>query len=306
MQPNKVLIIGLGSIAIKHIAALRALNPLVEITALRSDSLGPQIDTIKSVYTITEAEIAAYDFVIISNPSFLHAESIKKVGSHAKALFIEKPAFLSFKEGKDVVALIGDKLNYVACNLRFLDALVQVKKLLVEGLISPSLVQFQAVSYLPDWRPTQDYRLSYSASLEKGGGVVFDLIHEPDYIYWLFGESNASYVKSGQYSDLAIQSPDTAVITFEYETFLVTGVLSYASKVSKRFLQITAKEGFFEVDLLSNSIMKNGTLIFSSEQRINDTYLQQMKHFVSVINGELAAVNDVKQALVLTKMLHLD
>ncbi len=41
--------------------------------------------------------------------------------------------------------------------------------------------------YLPDWRPWQNYRESYSARQELGGGIILDGSHELDYICWLLG-----------------------------------------------------------------------------------------------------------------------
>ena len=51
-------------------------------------------------------------------------------------------------------------------------------------------------SYLPDWRPSRDYKESYSASVEQGG-VVRDLVHEIDYCNYLFGLPKTESVQSG-------------------------------------------------------------------------------------------------------------
>jgi predicted dehydrogenase len=40
-------------------------------------------------------------------------------------------------------------------------------------------------SYLPAWRPSQDYTKSYSADSARGGGVINELIHELDYNEYL-------------------------------------------------------------------------------------------------------------------------
>ena len=42
-------------------------------------------------------------------------------------------------------------------------------------------------SYLPDWRPMQDYRRTVSSSSSYGGGVLLELSHEIDYANWFFG-----------------------------------------------------------------------------------------------------------------------
>ena len=42
-------------------------------------------------------------------------------------------------------------------------------------------------SYLPDWRPSVDYRDTYSARRSLGGGVLRDAIHELDLLVWILG-----------------------------------------------------------------------------------------------------------------------
>ena len=41
--------------------------------------------------------------------------------------------------------------------------------------------------YLPYMRKNVDYEKVYCSKFHKGGGVIFDTIHEIDYLWWLFG-----------------------------------------------------------------------------------------------------------------------
>lgn len=303
MHIQKVLFIGFGSIAKKHAKALRSLFPKIQLDALRSSTNASSIEGITNLFDGDTVPYSTYDFVIISNPSYLHAATILEISKQTKAFFIEKPAFLTIEEGNKVVDAIGIKLNYVACNLRFLDCLKQIKTLLEQGSIHPSQVLFNAWSYLPDWRPSQDYRDSYSASESQGGGVLYDLIHEPDYIYWLFGEPIESFIFEGKYSDLEIDAADSAIINLNYPTYIVSGSLSFASRITKRNLQIIAAEGLFEVDLLQNTITHNGICIYKSAQRIIDTYQKQMEHFVECLQKDVMPLNDAAQALTVSRFM---
>ncbi|WP_298654045.1 Gfo/Idh/MocA family oxidoreductase, partial [uncultured Proteiniphilum sp.] len=60
----------------------------------------------------------------------------------------------------------------------------------------------------PDWRPNTDYKKSYSAKKEEGGGVSIDLIHEWDYLIYLFGFPQEVYNLQGKFSHLDINSED--------------------------------------------------------------------------------------------------
>ena len=40
---------------------------------------------------------------------------------------------------------------------------------------------------LDAWRPNEDYEQGYSANAARGGGALFDLIHQIDIALWLFG-----------------------------------------------------------------------------------------------------------------------
>ena len=65
---------------------------------------------------------------------------------------------------------------YVACPLRY-NAVIQYIK---DNIDLQDVISVRSISssYLPDWRPGVDYRKTYSAKKELGGGVSIDLIHE--------------------------------------------------------------------------------------------------------------------------------
>jgi len=182
----KVLIVGYGSIAQKHVHALKKIIPDVKITALRSFPDSKTNTAIKSIYSWEDIE-KDIDFVIISNPTSLHFSTIQEAIKLGVPLFIEKPPFGVLNGINELVEVISSKniVTYTAFNLRFHPVISWLKKHLETRRIIE--VQSYCGSYLPDWRPGTDYRINYSAKKSMGGGVHLDLIHELDYLHYLFG-----------------------------------------------------------------------------------------------------------------------
>ena len=86
----KVLIIGLGSIALKHIKALQELYPTVVIYALRREGEPlKEIEGVVEIFAIDEIAVDTLSFILISNPTAVHYDTIKKV--MALVLFLKKP-----------------------------------------------------------------------------------------------------------------------------------------------------------------------------------------------------------------------
>ena len=79
-----VLIVGLGSIAQKHIAALRKINKDTKIYALRSTIDCNDIDGIQNIFDLTELQ--DFDFAIISNPSSKHIDVLQQLIIFKKCL----------------------------------------------------------------------------------------------------------------------------------------------------------------------------------------------------------------------------
>ena len=294
----KVLIIGLGSIALKHIKALQELYPSVVIYALRRKGEPSKgIMGVVEIFDIDEIAMETLSFILISNPTSVHYDTIQKVIRYKKPLFIEKPIFGTLsKEANDLVMEVERQgiSTYVACNLRFLESIAKTKELLVGKRVNE--VNVYCGSYLPDWRPNVDFRKVYSANKEMGGGVHIDLIHELDYVYWLFGAPTRTQSFFSNKSSLNITAYDYANYLWEYDDFSVSVVLNYYRRDSKRTLEILTDEGTYLVDLLKNNISYNDEIVFQSSQLSLETYTAQMQFFVEEILNRQTKFNTIVEA----------
>lgn len=294
----KVLIIGLGSIALKHIKALQELYPTIIIYALRRKGESSKgIEGVIEIYDINELDIDSIDFILISNPTSVHYDTIRKVIMYKRPLFIEKPLFSEITEDSNALVNKVEEQGiptYIACNLRFLECIAKTKELIVGKRVNE--VNVYCGSYLPDWRPNVDFRKVYSANKEMGGGVHIDLIHELDYIYWLFGTPYHTQSFFSNKSSLNITAYDYANYLWEYNDFSISVVLNYYRKDSKRTLEILTDEGTYLVDLLKNTISYNNKLIFQSNQLPLQTYTAQMHFFIEKILNKKTKFNTIVEA----------
>lgn len=293
-----ILIVGLGSIAKKHIFAIRQIVDDVKIYALRSGfGSNEKYEGVHDIYDLSNINLEELDFVVISNPTSERFETLKELIEINKPLFIEKPLFSQInKNTKDLVDSFAARglSTYVACNLRFLDSIRQIKKIIENERINE--VNVYCGSYLPAWRPEVDFRTSYSANAHLGGGVHIDLIHELDYVFWLWGEPQQRSSFFSNQSSLSITSYDYANYLWSYGNFSASIILNYYRRDSKRTLEIVTEEGTYNVDLISNNIRRNGVIVFSSEQRIIDTYKPQMAYFIDNVLKGKTSFNNVQEA----------
>ena len=252
-----ILVIGVGSIALKHITALRQHHPAASVKALRSSHHAPAYEGVENVYAWDEVMAGTKpDFVIISNPTQLHEQSITQALSLNCPLFIEKPVLSDTQNADTLQQQITEKhiITYVACNLRFHPALQFIREYLGTNRREINEVNIYCGSYLPDWRPATDFRKVYSANKAMGGGAHLDLIHEIDYCNWIFGTPQQTLALKRNASSLDIDATDFAAYRLIYEKFTANITLNYYRRDSKREMEIVTAADTFRVDLLKGTV----------------------------------------------------
>lgn len=299
-----ILIIGLGSIAIKHIMAIRTILPAAHFVALRFSKSSEKVAGVENIYSWDHVP-KKLDFIIISNPTQLHKEAIAKSLSFNCPIFIEKPLLSAIADGEELLtnSNIKDVMTYVGCNLRFHPSLIYLKKLIEQKALTINEVNVYCGSDLTQWRPHQDYTKTYSASAAMGGGVHLDLIHEIDYCYWLFGKPVEVRSIRRKVSSLKIDSYDFAAYTLIYADFTVNITLNYYRKATKRTIEVVAEEKIIVADLTSSKIAEDEiSRDLNPSYSIADTYLDQMSYFIRHVKTKEQPMNNFTEAFEVLKM----
>lgn len=259
---SRVLVAGTGSIGQRHIRNLLHLRPDVRIALLRdgarqdayAQSLGAEVFS-----SLEEALAWQPHLAVIATPSDLHREVISPLLRAGIACFLEKPLVIEtdgLAELKTLAMYGGLPPTQVGCVLRFLPSLRQIDNWLRAGAVGNVVrANLEVGQWLPDWRPAQDYRLSYSADPARGGGVVLDLMHEIDLACWLFGNSMAGCLMllgawGGRQSKLEVASEDVALLALRAKDGALLSIqLDYVARNPLRRIQVVGDTGTITWDL---------------------------------------------------------
>lgn len=305
----KICFVGVGSIAKRHIKNLslvkEELNIEISIEALRRESSEADDlpEGVNKVYTSIEKLPKDYDAIFLTNPTRSHADMLIALHDHAKHFFIEKPiASLDTVDKLSDFAFRKDSVYYVACPMRYSNVIRYLRKNIDVRTVRS--VRCISSSFLPEWRPGIDYRTTYSAQKEMGGGVDVDLIHEWDYLTYLFGMPTRVKHFSGKISNLGIDSNDYAIYIAQFGPNMIGEVhLDYFGRKSIRRIELFTDEDTIAGDLIEGKVtyLKSGKLIDLYEDRDGFQTRELLYFFDMIINGSENG-NDVTNAIEVLKL----
>lgn len=299
----KVCFVGIGSIATKHIKNLQEICKENEINltidALRrseSKALDETSLGVHNIYTSLRELPEDYDVIFITNPTKLHISTLYQMHDKGRHFFIEKPV-TSVEKVEESVSFIPkhNSIYYVACPMRYKRVTQYIKENVdVKKVIG---VRSFCSSYLPEWRPGTDYRKCYSAIKALGGGVSIDLIHEWDYLVYLFGFPQKIQCAFSQKSKLEIDCEDYAAYIAEYPDKMIELHLDYFGRASLREIMLFTVEDTIVGDFIENQIryLKSGKVVKLSETQ-NENKKRELTHFLDIIDGKTENDNDMQMA----------
>lgn len=313
----RILVAGLGAVGQRHARNLRTLlGDALELHAWRrrgsrsviTDTL--TLDSGRDVHdelgivahdTIDAAFAAKPDAVVVCTPSAFHLEVAQRAVDEGRHLFVEKPVshtwagvarLASSARSRGRVAMVGSQWRFHPC-------VIEARRLLASGelgAIAGAEVEYQ--EYLPDWHPYEDYRMSYAARADLGGGVILTQIHDYDLAYHLFGAPDRATATGGHLSDLEIDVEDTVDATLRVgERCRVGRPLdvrvrqSFAKRPPERLITVRGERATATVDLRAARIDYSATdwppFDCAGYQR-NQMFRDEMAHFLDCISGRAA------------------
>ncbi|MDO9408811.1 Gfo/Idh/MocA family protein [Patulibacter sp.] len=285
--PLRVAVLGQGSIGSRH--AGLALAEGCEVVAW--DPTGHHAPGTESAET-PELALQGADASVIASPSIAHPAQARLALEHGCHVLVEKPVAVAAEEGEGLAELAADRglVAAVAMNLRFHDGPRTIRGLLDAGEIGrPVTASATCGSWLPGWRPASDYRRSYSARRELGGGVALDAIHEIDYVTWILGPAADVDARLARLSDLELDVEDVALFTLGHRSGVVSTItLDYVDRDYRRGMRVVGTEGTLswaweaaEVRVTTDA----GTRVVPAPSPAAETYARQMRHFLAAAAG---------------------
>jgi predicted dehydrogenase len=292
----RILIAGLGSIGRRHLSNLLALGAH-DVLLLRTGKSTMPADEIADYPTVSEVAAGLAwgpEAVIVSTPTSLHLD-VAIAAAHAGChLLLEKPLSDSMDRVDDLrqAVLEGRGRVLMGFQYRHHPTLRMAKSIVDEGdLGTITAARAHWGEYLPDWHPWEDFRVSYAARRDLGGGALLTLCHPFDYLRWIFGEvvDAAGVLASGL--GLDVEAVVEAAVAFE--SGVLAGVhLDYLQRPPEHRLEIVGERGRVrwngrtgELEIVA--IPSGGRTRHSPPQGFdrNAMFLSEMGHFLDVVAG---------------------
>lgn len=298
---KKVLIVGFGASGKRYYSILKKnfTNIEIKIYSLTNKKKN-------NIFLKNFLEIKNYrpDISIVANPPSLRLKICKFLINLNSNILIEKPLTSNVYEAAQIIKAAKNKkiIIKLGYNLRSLESLKKIKKIIkIKKLGKIYSVKAEAGKYLPDWRKL-NYTKTVSANKILGGGVVSELSHEIDYLFWIFGKFNNVFCKLNRISNLKINVEDSAdIIFFKRKSFSINLSLDFCRRDSVRKCYIACERGSLLWDGILNQVKiykKKWSIIKIEKKDISQTYLAQLKIFFKLVksnnalNTNLASLKD--------------
>ena len=297
----RILVVGKGSMGLRHINLSRRFFPNDEIKTLNDRGLSSHMELTDGYFeTIEQSQKFAPQIAIIANPATFHYQVAKKLAESGTHLLIEKPISTSTEHLIELISICKEKnlILMTGYNLRFSPSLMYFNELIKKKTVGQILsVRCEVGQYLPDWRPNKDYRKTVSANFHLGGGVLLELSHEIDYLRWIFGEIDWVRATLSKQSSLEIDVEDSAHLIFGFKPnydghqIIANLNLDFIRHDRTRACTAIGETGTLRWNGVTNTVdvydqkTRNWAEVYNMKIDNDETFVSEWKNFIDSVNS---------------------
>lgn len=218
-------LVGIGAIAPVHAEAIAELDN-ARLVSLFSRKIENTRELSEKYYIPEHDDYNNFlndkklDIVSICTPSGTHLNYARLAAKAGKHVIIEKPIEVDLIKANEIINVCKKyevKLAVIYQN-RFLNAAQELKSLIQENRLGKifsaeaSIKWFRSQEYYDsaEWRGTKN--------LDGGGVLINQAIHTIDLLYWLMGDVENIYAKTGTFTHTGIEGEDNAIAVLNFES----------------------------------------------------------------------------------------
>ena len=305
---NCLAIVGLGSIGRRHLRLISEIRPDIKIIVVRSGH-GSACDEEKMAVKVTDsigdAIKEGIQAAIISSPATLHLKQSLELAKNGIHLLIEKPISHTSDRVKELLKIVNENriTTMVGYVLRYDLGAIKFKNWLDNKIKGKILhARIECGSYLPDWRPDQDYRKTVSALSELGGGVLLELSHEIDYLYWFFGKPKdvQAQIRNSGTLDINVEDQVDLLVTSE-QGYCISVQIDFNRRHVERKCKVLTTEGELIWDAVNKNVTWKGVnkeqFKYEYNNERNSIYRKQLEVFFDCIENDNDPIVTVKDGI---------
>jgi len=275
-----VLVIGSGSIAQKHIKNLHSLKYKVYVISNNSKffTKNNKIERI-----LDHKNLPNIAFAIIANSSFNHYKFIEILIKKKIHIYCEKPIFhKEFNYLKTRNQLKKNKIIFYSGYQLLRDSKIEYIKKKLKKLKVKSFMASVGHDFTK-WRKHKIRKDSYYKNTSKGGGVIFELVHEVNLISNLFGK--ILKIKTFKKSASNFQCEDIATSIIQTDQKIIgTLYQDMYSRIFFRNIAIVTNKKNFTINFEQNIILENRKVIKFKESNNQLSLLKKnLQEFIKKI-----------------------
>lgn len=309
-----VLVTGSGSIANKHIKILLQLKYTV-YSLIKSDNEKKRfskyiIKKVKFINNIKNIDLDNIFFTIIASSTYKHLNEINFFLKKKINIFCEKPISNSLKSLKKIRKKIINNKIYFYVNYQL------KKNNLIKKFISKIKgnkiyhINVRVGHNLKYWRKNKTRKNSYYINTSRGGGVIFELVHEINLIRYIFGD--ISKIKTIKNKNLLKNAEDQALSLFKTKKN-IPGILiqDMLSEKKERYLEVLTSKNSIKLDFIKNKIFtfnnRTSKTIKNKKEDQLDLIKMNIKSYINWIKKgkfDIKFFDEAVRDLVICNMMH--